>query len=96
MLFVINRPEAITNAWPSPETKLFIDWKRNLAFKHQNALNMGAGPLINASTGLYASDYFQLYHLLMSRLRIHPKRTLQRSEATLFVIPYDVGIFNQV
>lgn len=96
--FIFEWPSGLQSAWPAPSTKLVPHpgrTARPLGYKHEDGDNFGFGKLVNASYGLYATNYFHLYHSIMSRLRIHPKRTYNRSEATLFVAPVDVGIMAQ-
>jgi hypothetical protein len=78
--------------------KLYKNPKRSsaaLSYKHADGLHFGAGPVIDESIGLHATSYFQFYHIVMSRLRLHPSRTLNREEASVFVVPFDVGVATQ-
>jgi Exostosin family len=55
----------------------------------EHSLNNGAGPLIDVSKGQYHTDQYQLFSLIYNRALKDPRRTLDPSEATTFVIPYD-------
>ena len=52
-------------------------------------LNGGAGPLIDASLSLYHTDQYSLFQLMFNRAVKDPRRTLDPSKATSFIIPYD-------
>lgn len=54
-------------------------------------LNGGAGPLVNVTSGSYHTDQYQLYLLIFSRALKDPRRTLDPSKATTFIIPYDLA-----
>jgi hypothetical protein len=47
--------------------------------------------LMNAKFRLYQPSIYQFYHFAMSKLRVHPRRTMDYSEAEFFVLPYDLG-----
>jgi hypothetical protein len=55
-------------------------------------MNFGAGKVVDRDIGLYNTYPYALHRIAMARLWRHPLRTLNRSEATLFFIPYDMGI----
>ena len=52
-------------------------------------LNGGAGPLIDESLSLYHTDQYSLFQLMFNRAVKDPRRTLDPSKATTFIIPYD-------
>ena len=52
-------------------------------------LNGGAGPAVNITAGAYHTDQYQLFPLIFSRALKDPRRTLDPSKATTFIIPYD-------
>ena len=54
-------------------------------------LNGGAGSLINSTTGMYHTDQYQLFLLIFSRALKDPRRTLDPSKATTFIVPYDIA-----
>ena len=96
--YIFDWPRELTSSWPEPNTTLIPHagrMARPLGYKHEDGTNYGAGKLLNESIGLFSTNYFHLYHIIMSRLRVHPKRTYNRSEATMFVVPFDAGIAAQ-
>jgi hypothetical protein len=60
-------------------------------YTHQWGENYGNGRLMNDQYSLYQPSIYQFYHFAMSKLRVHPRRTMDRSEAEFFVMPYDIG-----
>jgi hypothetical protein len=56
-----------------------------------HSMNSGAGVLINITTGAYHTDQYQLYNLIIGRALKDPRRTLDPSKATTFLIPYDIA-----
>ena len=52
-------------------------------------MNGGAGNLINVTAGAYHTDQYQLFLLIYSRALKDPRRTLDPSKATTFIVPYD-------
>lgn len=56
-----------------------------------HSMNGGAGSLVNATTGMYHTDQYQLYLLIFSRALKDPRRTLDPSKATTFIVPYDIA-----
>lgn len=78
--------EAIVNRWP-------------VQFLHKRpsilpifALNHGLGPVVNAAQGRYLTHQYSLFRPFLERLKHSPLRTLNASEASLFFIPYDLGM----
>lgn len=96
--YIFDWPAEFQSSWPSPETTLVPHpgrMARPLGYKHEEGENYGVGKMLNESYGLYSTNYFHLYHTVMARLRVHPRRTYNRSNATLFVAPVDVGVMAQ-
>ena len=54
-------------------------------------LNGGAGASVNVSSGSYHTDQYQLFLLIFSRALKDPRRTMDPSKATTFIIPYDLA-----
>ena len=52
-------------------------------------LNAGAGPLVDTSLSLYHTDQYSLFQLIYNRAIKDPRRTMDPSKATSFLIPYD-------
>jgi hypothetical protein len=96
--YIFDWPAELTNSWPPPGTKMVLPRgriPRPLQYVPIEGTNFGVGKVLNESYGLHSTNYFHLYHLVMSRLRIHPKRTYNRSAASMFVVPFDAGIAAQ-
>ena len=90
-----NIPSKYMSAWPLPEQDIYPRKKHALDYKHEYGINFGAGRAINVTRGIYAThNPDHLYHTIMTRLRVHPQRTLDRQKACLLVIPLDLGIFS--
>lgn len=64
---------------------------RDPAERIENYKNGGAGDAINITRGSYHTDQYQLYLLVFSRALKDPRRTLDPSKATTFIIPYDLA-----
>jgi Exostosin family len=56
-----------------------------------HSMNNGAGTIINASEGAYHTDQYQLFLLIFSRAMKDPRRTLDPSKATTYIVPYDLA-----
>lgn len=56
-----------------------------------NYYNSGAGPSVNITAGAYHTDQYQLFPLIFGRALKDPRRTLDPSKATTFIIPYDLA-----
>jgi hypothetical protein len=97
LFYIYEWPNRVQSSWPSPNVSLTHP-KRVRAFphfKHEYCENYGAGLLLDDKQGLYGTWMFQLYSIVMSKLRIHPRRTYDRNKASMFIIPYDMGINSQ-
>ena len=56
-----------------------------------HSMNNGAGTIVNISAGEYHTDQYQLFLNIFSRALRDPRRTLDPSKATTFIIPYDIA-----
>jgi hypothetical protein len=84
------------NSWPLSRANLEKTGKASiLYFRREHSANYGAGQELNASIGMYSTNPYHLYQLIMSRLRLHPLRVLDKKKANLFIIPYDIGVVSQ-
>lgn len=93
-LYIYDWPDEIQSAWPEKST-ILQKTKRGPDYKHGICDNFGHGPEVDSSNGLYATHSFCIYAILMGRLRVHPRRTTNRSEASIFIIPHDIGVAAQ-
>jgi hypothetical protein len=73
--------------WPNISTASIYSRDTNEMLEH--SLNYGAGPVMDASVGLYHTDQYQLFSMIYYRALKDKKRTLDPAEATSFLIPYD-------
>lgn len=76
-----------TKGWPEVATASI--YKRDVNERLENQMNFGAGPLVNVSQGAYHTDQYQLFSMIYYRALKDPRRTLDPSKATSFIIPYD-------
>ena len=54
--------------------------------------NDGFGKTLDRQQGLFATWQFSLFKNLMARLRVSEHRTLDSTKASIFIIPYDMGV----
>ena len=59
---------------------------------HEHKENSGMGPLILPDDGLYLTWHFSLFSSLYNRMKRSSRRTLDPEKASLFIIPYDLGL----
>lgn len=76
-----------TDDWPAVANASLA--KRDVNERLENMLNNGAGPVVNVSQGAYHTDQYQLFSMIYYRALKDPRRTLDPSKATSFIIPYD-------
>jgi hypothetical protein len=97
--YIYNWPISVQSSWPDTDATMYIPQTRSQHghphYKPNMCNNFGHGAQVDAANGLYATNSFCLYVMIMGRLRVHPRRTFNRSEADIFVIPHDVGIAAQ-
>lgn len=75
-----------SNLPPRAEEKFFLyDWP---AVCHRGG--SGAGKLLNATSGIYSTEQYNIFGLIHARLLSDPRRTFRPEEATTFFIPYDL------
>jgi hypothetical protein len=78
--------EDIVNLWPDKYTHHRLSTKS--VFKE----NFGAGPLVDRDRGFYHTHQYSLFTLIYQRLLRSKYRALNPSEASVFFIPYDLGM----
>lgn len=86
LFYIYNVPGNVSNSWPQK-----VDHFR-AAFTNQFRENYGAGMDISASRGYYHTHQYSLFMLLFQRLLTSRYRTLDPDKASLFFIPYDLGM----
>ena len=72
-------------------SKSFTFTKR-LSYEASDLENYGCGPLMNQDIGLYQSHQYMVFELFYHRLLESFMRTTDPNEASIFFIPYDIGI----
>jgi len=97
--YIYEWPERFYDAYPNESVPLVNGPKGhgvvNMYRKHEYRENNGFGKSILPEVGLYETFQFSLFKVIFTRLLRHPQRTLNRSEADAFFVPYDVG-FNGI
>lgn len=88
--FIFNWPHSLQSSIPSIDTVISTNHDREV-YTHPYGENFGNGRLLNAKFGLYQPSIYQFYHFAMSKLRVHPRRTMNYTEADFYVMPYDIG-----
>eukprot|EP01038_Epipyxis_sp_PR26KG_P010631 gene10631-14276_t len=74
--------------WPIPGA----DCSENGYVGHDHAELSGIGPAILPDDGLFLTWHFSLFSSLFNRLKRSSRRTFDPDKASLFVIPYDLGL----
>jgi hypothetical protein len=88
-LFYIHEfPEWFWWRWPKPGT----DCSENGYVGHDHAENSGYGPLLIPEDGLFLTWHFSLFSSLYNRMKRSSRRTLDPEKASMFIIPYDLGL----
>jgi hypothetical protein len=59
---------------------------------HEHKEHSGIGPLILPDDGLYLTWHFSLFSSLYNRMKRSSRRTFDPEKASLFIIPYDLGL----
>lgn len=74
--------------WPDPGT----DCDSQGYLSHTHALYSGMGPPVLPESGLFLTWHFSLFSSLYNRLKRGKRRTKDPEKASLFIIPYDLGL----
>ena len=89
MFYIYDWPTSVTNSFPDA----FISGKSKV--QHITAdfkQNYGLGEVIDINAGLYHTHQYSLFSTVLARLEENAHRTLDPEKASLFFIPYDVGM----
>lgn len=76
----------ITDAWPLQYVH------HRISIGQEFRQNAAVGPLVDAVTGMYHTHQYSLFTLVLQRLLESEYRTTNPDEASLFFIPYDLGM----
>ena len=88
--FIFDWPHDLQFSIPPKNATLLITTKRE-GYLHSQGENFGNGKLLDKKYSIYQSSVYQFYHFSLSKLRVHPKRTFNYSQADFYVLPYDIG-----
>lgn len=95
--YIYPWPHEIVNRWPdSYDTPNQITKtgkkQKQLAFQPHFRDNHAVGRVVNISQGLYYTHQYSLFETFYTRLMESPLRTDDITKASLFFIPYDIGM----
>jgi len=88
LFYMYDLPEEYWWRWPVEGS----DCSENGYVGHNHKQNSGIGPLVSPDHGLYLTWHFSLFSSLYNRMRRSSRRTLDPEKASLFIIPYDLGL----
>jgi hypothetical protein len=74
--------------WPSKKS----DCSGSGYVGHEHAEYSGVGRPINVTQGLFLTWHFSLFSSLWNRYKRSKYRTMDPDQASLFIIPYDLGL----
>lgn len=86
--YMYSLPEEFWWRWPAPGS----DCSENGYVGHEHAQLSGMGPPVLPADGLFLTWHFSLFSSLFNRLKRSKRRTLDPEKASLFIIPYDLGL----
>jgi len=86
MFYIYSWSDSIINSFPVAYSH------RRQHITEEFAQNYGVGPVIDERLGLYHTHQYSLFATFLARLEESPYRTLDPEKASLFFIPYDVGM----
>ena len=87
--YLYEWPKSVTESWPE---KYAVHRLERLSIAENFGLNNGTGPILSRSAGLHHTHQYSLFRTFMARLNESPLRTHRAEEASLFFIPYDIGM----
>lgn len=85
--YIYEWPESVVDSWPKAYT-----FSKRLSLEKEFKANDGAGELIDGRKGLHHTHQYSLFSTFLARLRESKLRTLDPSKASLFFVPYDIGM----
>ena len=86
--YMYDLPEEFWWRWPNPGT----DCSENGYVGHEHAVLSGLGPPVLPEEGLFLTWHFSLFSSLFNRIKRSKRRTLDPEKASMFIIPYDLGL----
>ena len=88
LFYMYDLPEEYWWRWPKPGT----DCSENGYVGHEHSVLSGIGDLVIPDDGLFLTWHFSLFSSLFNRMKRTRRRTRDPEKASLFVIPYDLGL----
>ena len=88
LFFMYDLDEEFWWRWPVDGS----DCSGNGYVGHEHKEYSGIGPLVLPDDGLYLTWHFSLFSSLYNRMKRSSRRTLDPEKASLFIIPYDLGL----
>lgn len=89
--YIFDWPKEVQFSIPPENSVLSQTTTEQESFSHNHAEHFGNGKILNEKFSFYQSSIYQFYHICLSKLRVHPRRTFNYSEAEFYVMPYDIG-----
>ena len=86
--YMYDLPEEYWWRWPRPGT----DCSENGYVGHEHSKLSGMGDLVIPDDGWFLTWHFSLFSSLFNRLKRSHRRTRDPDKASLFFIPYDLGL----
>ena len=86
--YMYELPEEFWWRWPNAGT----DCSENGYVGHEHAQLSGLGPAVLPEDGLFLTWHFSMFSSLFNRIKRSKRRTLDPEKASLFIIPYDLGL----
>jgi len=86
LFYIYNWSSDITDSWPAGYSH------PRLSFEEHFKLNYGAGVAVDIEQGFYHTHQYSLFQLFYHRLLQSDRRTMDPSRASVFFIPYDLGM----
>eukprot|EP00602_Paraphysomonas_sp_CaronLab_P005410 CAMPEP_0185021362 /NCGR_PEP_ID=MMETSP1103-20130426/4054_1 /TAXON_ID=36769 /ORGANISM="Paraphysomonas bandaiensis, Strain Caron Lab Isolate" /LENGTH=455 /DNA_ID=CAMNT_0027552847 /DNA_START=102 /DNA_END=1466 /DNA_ORIENTATION=+ len=74
--------------WPDPDANC----SHQGYLSHSHALNSGMGNVLDLDSGMMNTWHDSMFNSIFNRLKRSKRRTYDPEEASLFVIPYDLGL----
>jgi hypothetical protein len=90
--YIYDWAKEFDDLWPPPGALLH----NKSGYNHEFYDNYGAGRQLNSTYGLYQTWQFSLYKNTMARLRVSAYRTRDPTQASAFIIPFDLGVHSYI
>jgi hypothetical protein len=86
LFYIYDWPESVVDVTP----KAFTHHRLSMTADFLD--NNGLGRVVDEKQGLYHTHQYSLFLTFMARLKESPYRTLDPEHASLFFVPYDLGM----